>query len=442
MKSSIHLLTALALFVTPQRTAAQVPFALSTSLTNGTLVRSVTTADVNNDGKPDLISARANPSFVYVWTNAGNGLFVSNGYAAGTSHPNQVIAADVNNDGWVDLITAGTGNALIVLTNDRNGGFLLAGTLPTGANTQPRSVAAADLFGRGVLDLISANSLNATVTVWTNSGGGIFASNTSFSVGSAGFEVPQSVTTADVNGDGKPDIICGGNNFSPYLFLWTNNGAGSFASAPVPFITSGITCVVAADVNGDGKPDLVLTTSQVTVLTNNGSGAFVLSGNYPVGLTPDAVVAADVNGDTWVDLITCNQGDNTLTVLTNNGNGGFGTNTTLNVGNGPQSLTAADLNSDGRLDLISANSNDGTLTLLTNAATFLPRLACRRSGNNFTVSWPAVWANWTLQQNTNLAAGGWNSFSGPISNDGTTKTVTNSSAMENLFFRLSRAVVP
>ena len=56
----------------------QVPYTLSASLTNGTFVRSVTAADVNHDGKSDLICVRGNPSMLYIWTNSGGGIFVSN----------------------------------------------------------------------------------------------------------------------------------------------------------------------------------------------------------------------------------------------------------------------------------------------------------------------------------------------------------------------------
>lgn len=432
------LIIAIAALVFCPNANAQVPYTLSASLTNGTFVRSVIAADVNHDGKPDLICVRGNPSMLYVWTNSGGGIFVSNASYAVGSFPYQVIAADVNNDGWLDLITANySGKSLTVLTNDGTGGFTLASTLSPGSPSAPHAVAAADFNGDGRLDLFCANSSSASFTVWTNSGGGIFVSNASFSVGTAGLTTPQSATTADVNGDGKPDLIGVCNNSGTYLCIWTNNGTGRFATAPVPHISSGLLCVTAADVNGDGKVDLILLGSQVTVLTNNGSGGFVISGSYPAGTNPYAVVAADVNGDGWVDLITCNQGDNTLTVLTNNGSGVFGFNATLNVGSGPEALTAADVNGDGRMDLISGNWNDGALTVLTNAATFLPRLKLNQSGTNMLVSWPAIWVNWTLQQNASLATGGWTSFGGSIGNDGVTQTATNSLPSTSRFFRLA-----
>jgi hypothetical protein len=433
----------------PEPTNAKGSFTLSAFLINGPFVRSVTTADVNGDGKPDLICVCGNPSFLYVWTNSGGGNFVSNASYAVGGFPYQVIAADVNNDGHPDLITANNnGNSLTVLTNDGSGSFVLAATLPLASNNQTRSVAAADFNGDGGLDLVCANFNYGTVTVWTNAGGGNFVSNTSYTVSSD----PVSVTTADVNGDGKPDIICAnnGNTFNPVTLL-TNNGTGGFASAPVPSLGAvlGASGVTAADVNGDGKVDLILiatlsTSSEIMVLTNDGSGGFALSGSYPAGSNPYAVTAADVNGDGRVDLITCNQGNNTLTVLTNNGAGVFGSNATLNVGSGPESLTAADVNGDGRMDLISGDWNDGTLTVLTNftifpAPTSTPPVVIKASGSGLLVSWPLASAGWSLQQNPNLTTANWgpsgyNGYS--ISNDGTNNNLFIPSQPGSLFFRL------
>jgi hypothetical protein len=430
-------------------TNAHGPFTLSDFLSSGTFVRSVTSAEVNGDGKPDLICVRGNPSFLSVWTNSGGGIFVSNASYAVGGFPYQVIAADVNKDGHADLITANNnGNSLTVLTNDGSGGFVLSATLPLASNNQTRSVAAADFNGDGRLDLVCANFSYGTVTVWTNAGGGNFVSNTSYTVGSD----PVSVTTADVNGDGKPDIICAnnGNTFKPVTLL-TNNGNGGFAPAPMPNLgaVAGASWVTTADVNGDGKVDLILlatlsSSTEIRVLTNDGSGGFTLSGSYPVGSNPYAVTAADVNGDGWVDLIACNEGNNTLTVLTNNGAGVFGSNATLNVGSGPESLTAADVNGDGRMDLISGDWNDGTLTVLTNlmafpAPTSTPSVAIKSSGGGLLVSWPLASAGWSLQQNPNLGAANWgpSGYGGyGLSSDGTNNNLFIPALPGSLFLRL------
>jgi hypothetical protein len=73
-------------------------------------------------------------------------------------------------------------------------------------------------------------------------------------------------------------------------------------------------------------------------------------------------------------------------------------------------------------------------------ATYLPLLTLKHSSDNFVVSWPSQWtgwAGWTLQQTTNLNTPNWTGFSGTMGDDGTTKSVTNSSTVGNMFFRLS-----
>ena len=67
----------------------------------------------------------------------------------------------------------------------------------------------------------------------------------------------RSVTAADVNGDGKVDLICA-NEGDSTLSVLTNNGSGGFVLAAIYPVDSGPSCVVAADVNGDGKVDLIL----------------------------------------------------------------------------------------------------------------------------------------------------------------------------------------
>jgi hypothetical protein len=207
---------------------------------------------------------------------------------------------------------------------------------------------------------------------------------------------------------------------------------------------SGFVC--AADVNGDGKMDLISLDvgRTLTVLTNNGSGSFGSNATYTVGNQTESLCATDVNGDGKVDLIIANYLDSTLMVMTNNGSGDFVTASTLNVDN-PQAVFAADLNGDGKVDLISANDGDNTLTVLTNNFAFpppvsTPSLAVRITGNGHFVSWPSASAGWSLQQNPDLTTTHWvpSGYSGyTISDDSTNKSLFIPSQPGNLFFRLS-----
>jgi hypothetical protein len=65
-----------------------------------------------------------------------------------------------------------------------------------------------------------------------------------------------------------------------------------------------------------------------------------------------------------------------------------------------------------------------------------PLLTIMRSGAKVVVSWPSPSTGFALQQNTNLATTNWTSFVGPVSDDGTTKSVTNSPPTGNKYFRL------
>ena len=403
---------------------------------------SVVAADINGDGKVDLITAN-NGSSLTILTNDGSGNFGSNATVGVGFDPYCVIAADINGDGKPDLITANIGigsignNTLTVLTNNGSGGFGSNATLTVGVG--PYDVIAADVNGDGKVDLITANFGSTypkgnTLTVLTNNGSGGFGSNATLTVGTN----PSCVTVVDINGDGKLDLICV-NDGAATLTVLTNNGSGGFGFNATllgqPFPNSPI-WVIAADVNGDGKPDLVsvnLLGNSLTVLTNNGNGGFGSNATLNVGSMPRCVVAADVNGDGKLDLISANSGGNTLTVLTNDGSGNFGFSATLNVSGAPYCVVAADVNGDGKLDLISADVN-GTLTVFINTTVFLgPTLNITSAVDQIDLLWPASATNYALESTTDLSLQNWS-----LVTNGTPITggvmVTN--AMPATFFRL------
>jgi hypothetical protein len=439
-KITLRLAASLLLFTTLelQPTTVDAQLAFSTYTYNvGVQPTYVIAAELNGDGKPDLISANYGDNTLTVLTNNGSGIFGFNATQHVGNHPRSVAAADVNGDGKLDLISANLGDdTLTVLTNNGIGVFGSNATLNVGGG--PHCVLAADVNGDGKVDLISANNVDSvgsvtnTLTVLTNDGSGTFGFNATLHAGSQ----PVSVVATDTKGVGRLDLICA-NFTGNTLTVLTNNGSGVFGSDATLSVGSYPSCVVGADVNGDGKPDLLSANWQagtLTVLTNNGnaSGAFGSNATLKVASGPWAVLAADVNGDSKLDLIST--AGNTLTVLTNNGSGVFSSNATLNVESGPQSIVAADVSGDSKLDLISANNVANTLTVLINQTPYAttPILNITSAGNQVAVIWPAWVGNRILECTTNLSAPNWVT----VTNGAPVLGVTLTNTSPGLFFRL------
>ena len=223
------------------------------------------------------------------------------------------------------------------------------GTATVSAAFAPSTPAlAVDLNRDGIPDSIVVNPGSGTVSVRLfDAVNNQFGTAVDYTVG----QNPQSVTLADVNLDGTPDLLVS-NYGAGTVSVLLGTGGGQFAAAATIPVNGGVSnprSVTAADTNGDGKPDLLVATgTSVALLLGDGTGGFSAGGN---GAPPTGATVADVNGDGIPDAIVTNAYVNTVSVLLGTGSGGFGPAAAYAVGALPRAVTVADVNGMARPDL-------------------------------------------------------------------------------------------
>jgi len=291
----------------------------------GALPSSVTTADLNGDGKLDLVTANGSNISVQgnisVLLGNGDGTFQSAvNYDAG-SLPSSVAIADYNGDGKLDLAASDeseiSGNAVSVLLGVGDGTFNPATSYPTG--TSPNSVVAGDFNHDGKIDLATANYLDNSVSVLQGNGNGTFKNSIQYHV----TERPSQIVMADFNGDGIQDLaVAAFNAFGliGHVALLRGIGDGTFFNAAIYRFQKDVYSIAVGPLNGDSLPDLVVGHSGgVTPLLNLGAGKFAKGGRYGSQGIPLAVAVADLTGSGFTDIVEADYVHNSITIFLNSG---------------------------------------------------------------------------------------------------------------------------
>jgi len=329
--------------------------------------KDVAVADFTGDGRPDLLSADAASTGEHNLTlmpNRGNGLF-QNPSSANLSHfGSRITLADLNGDGRLDAAVAGEapsgGGEMSVLLGLGDGHFGPARAWGT-SGLGPGWIVARDITGDNRPEILVTHYSNSTFTVYTNDGQGGFPTRDTQWIPRTGNGI-GGVTTADFNGDGRCDVAVAGaetpySNFGVDLFLNRNGQLDAAIFLPTGSFPQSIE---AADVDQDGRPDLVMTfplpdASTVGVLRNLGNNTFVPLVRYPTPNQTEQVLVADVNGDQWPDLLI--RTDDALQLRLNLAGTGFGVAQTFPTAQNSTKIQVADLNGDGFVDLLV--SSDG-----------------------------------------------------------------------------------
>jgi|GEM_PF-1511290 len=324
--------------------------------------------DFDGDGRPDVIYLNSSgTNNVVIYPNASINKQIKLGaqksiFTNDALH--EIKTADFNGDGKPDFVISGVygRGPKVFLNRSTPGNITFDDGIELTSVDDLTAIGIIDLNQDGKPDMIGVKRNTRDLFVYLNTSKN---SQLSFSYFrhhccTDYFSGAESIDIADMDNDGKPDIVVG-ENYTGILAVYRNSSNSSSISIldPVLFPAGSnnvITRIVTADLNGDDKPDVAAATDSIVILFKNNStpGIIALSNNvqYSLGIVrgPNNIVVANLNGDTKPDIAAGN-----VSILKNNsmvgGNLSFSNPVKLSpVLQG--SIFACDLNEDSKPDLV------------------------------------------------------------------------------------------
>lgn len=399
-----------------------ISFAPIVNFPSGARPNNISIGDLDDDGKPDLVTANRDDNTISVFKNIstiGTLSFATKvDYATGVT-PYYGTIGDVDGDGNPDIIVAnynsGTVSAFKNISTSGNITFTPGVDVATGL--APDRVSIGDLDGDGESDIVVTNnygyvsilrnliSFPIIISSFTPTSGPV---GTQVTINGHNFnEIPANnivyfgATKAIVSLASKSQLIVTVPYGATYDFISvTDIDTNLTALSKIPFITT-FSCggyidtvsfapdvnltigteprwVSISDLDGDGKSDLAVVNmldSAISVFKNSstsGVTSFSTGVEYATGVFPNRSSIGDLDGDGKPDLTIANSVSNTITIYKNTSTIGlisFSNRIDLLTGLVPEAVSIGDFDDDGKPDLVVTNLSSNTISIYRNTST-------------------------------------------------------------------------
>lgn len=310
--------------------------------------------DADHDLDIAVVSALGN-SIVTLFNN-GTGNFVLGGQVTLPAQPSDLVMGDWDRDGDIDLAAALRGQGTIaILANDGAGSLTLGDRIAL----PPRF----EQLATGYLN--SDNWLDLLVSHTGNDGSSLLSAL--YGAGDRSFatpvlvppELPVGVESADFL-PGQGDDLLAYSEYSDTLSLWRNDGQGIFQQERRMDLNGHPESVTVADLNRDGLPDLLVKlfgNDAIDVYLNSGTGTFSPGASLTLEHPVAEILVRDLDEDQIADLLLSSAVDQIVSILRGRGDGTFEPEHTVNA-NSSGSMAIGDLDGDGHDDLIMSLLDD------------------------------------------------------------------------------------
>ncbi len=298
-------------------------FSSAGTLTTGNGPVALVSADFNGDGIPDLAVLNQTDDTVSVFLGNGDGTFTLKGTFATGKNPVAIAAGPFTSTGYNDLAVVNQGeNTVSILLGNGDGTFQAQTKFATGA--EPSAITTASFTSDGNVDLAVTNQTANTVSVFLGNGNGTFSNSATLATGHS--PVALAAAQFDLDNSTNTDLAIV-NQGDDTLLVYLGNGDGTFALGST-FVLNNVSAsgnkpvsITEADFNADGFPDLAVTDEDadtVSILIGNGNGTFATPLILPAGSGPIGLASGAFLGSTSPpDLAVADSAANELTIIQN-----------------------------------------------------------------------------------------------------------------------------